>query len=214
MSSVRAVIYTASVVLCFGLIHSLCVTEAVKHLIRKLLGDTFVRAFYRLIYTFFSVLTTALAVWLILLMPDIIIWRAPFWLSIIMRAVQAGAFVFGAFSFKAVQPMEFIGVAQAYRYIRWRRVEGDMEGITGKGLIKTGVYGIVRHPLYLSGIVLFISQPVITRNWLTVQALAVIYFIYGAFIEEKRLIRRFGQEYIDYMKQVPRFLPRLSRSKA
>lgn len=211
MSSLKAVGLVAAIFLSFGLIHSLCVTGFVKGLIRKILGERFVKAFYRLIYTVFSAITTAGAAWLILQIPDTTLWRAPLWLWAVMRAVQAGAFIFGALSFRAISPFEFIGVSQAWRFVAERRVAGDMEGITGKGLVTSGVYGLVRHPLYLAGIIIFTVNPIITRNWLTVQILADIYFIYGAFVEEKRLIERFGDEYRRYMEKVPRFWPRLRK---
>ena len=209
MSSIDAVGLVTAVFLAFGLIHSLCVTGFVKELIRKTLGDIFVKAFYRLIYTAFSAITTAGAAWLVLQIPDITLWRAPLWPMMLMRLIQAGAFVFGALSFRAISPMEFVGVSQAWRYITKHHVAGDIEGMTGKGLVTTGVYSIVRHPLYLAGVIIFTSQPVITRNWLAVQVLADVYFIYGALVEEKRLLKRFGEEYRQYMKRVPRFLPRL-----
>lgn len=82
-----------------------------------------------------------------------------------------------------------------------------MEGITQTRLVKSGVYGIVRHPLYLAGIVVMTFSPTLTRNRITVSILADLYFVFGAFIEERRYIRYFGREYLDYMKEVPRLLP-------
>jgi protein-S-isoprenylcysteine O-methyltransferase Ste14 len=130
-----------------------------------------------------------------------------------MHAVQAAGLVVGLLSFNAVNFLEFVGAAQAWRYVTRRQVAGDMEGITGQRLVKTGMYAVVRHPLYLAGIMIFTFEPNITRNWLAVSALADAYFIYGAFVEERRLIGRFGDEYRRYMKEVPRFLPRLGRPR-
>ena len=66
-----------------------------------------------------------------------------------------------------------------------KEIKGDAEGITQTRLVKTGVYSLVRHPLYLAGIIIFTFEPNITRNWLAVSILADIYFIFGAFMEEK-----------------------------
>jgi protein-S-isoprenylcysteine O-methyltransferase Ste14 len=125
-----------------------------------------------------------------------------------MHGIQVLGLVIGILSLNAGKPFEFVGIAQAVRYITRREVKGDEEGITGDRLVKTGLYGIVRHPMYLAGIMIFTFEPNITRNWLTVSVLADIYFIIGAFIEERRLIKRFGDEYIQYMKEVPRFIPK------
>lgn len=210
----EAVARVAAVCLAFAFVHSLCVTSRVKSLIRRLLGDTFVRAFYRFFYTLFSALTTLAAAYLIIRMPDHYMFRGPAWFRWPMHAVQAGGLVMGLLSFNSVRPLEFVGVAQLWRYLRRREVTGDPEGITGRGLVKTGMYAVVRHPLYLAGIIIFTFEPNITRNWLTVTVLADFYFVYGALVEERRLIGRFGDGYRRYMAEVPRFIPRIRNKGA
>jgi steroid 5-alpha reductase family enzyme len=199
------------VCLSFAFVHSLCVTSVVKGLARELLGETFLRAFYRLIYTAFSAATTLTAVYLIISIPDDALLKVPAWFRWPMHGVQLAGLALGMWSFNAVHPLEFLGLAQAWRYITNRQVKGDLEGITRDRLVKTGAYAIVRHPLYLAGILIFTFQPYITRNWFTVSVLADAYFVFGALIEERRLIRRFGEEYRRYMREVPRFIPRVPR---
>ncbi|MDP2168089.1 MAG: isoprenylcysteine carboxylmethyltransferase family protein [Thermodesulfovibrionales bacterium] len=197
--------------LSFAFVHSLSAAGFVKALTGRIFGRGFVRAFYRFLYTCFSALTTLGAVYLILGIPDVTLYEAPFLLRLLMHAIQSGGFILGILSLRAVNPFEFMGFSQAWRYIVKGQAGGDAEGMTGEGLIKTGVYGIVRHPLYLAGIIIFSFNPVITRNWLTVSVLSDMYFIFGAFIEQRRLIRRFGNEYRKYMKEVPGFVPRLRK---
>jgi protein-S-isoprenylcysteine O-methyltransferase Ste14 len=103
---------------------------------------------------------------------------------------------------------EFMGFRQVWRYIARRETEGNIEGLTERELVRTGVYGIVRHPMYLSGLVIFTFSPIITVNGLTITVLADIYFLFGVFIEEQRFLRSFGDEYREYMKQVPRLIPK------
>lgn len=198
----------------FALVHSLFVTSFVKGLFKWLLGETLLMGFYRLVYTLFSVATTLLAISLIINIPDAALFRAPPWLGWPMRALQLAGLALGLWSFNAVHPLEFLGLAQAWRYVKHGRVMGDLEGITRDRLVKTGAYAHVRHPLYLAGIMIFTFQPNVTRIWLTVSVLADAYFIFGAFIEERRLIRRFGDKYKAYMREVPRFLPRMPRKAA
>ncbi|RJQ39873.1 MAG: isoprenylcysteine carboxylmethyltransferase family protein [Nitrospiraceae bacterium] len=198
------------VFLSFAFIHSLCVTSFIKSQTQRLLGETFVKVFYRFVYTCFSVITAAIAAHLINMIPDIYLLTGPAWFRWIMHSIQISGLIFGILSFKVINSHEFLGIAQVWRYMTKKEIKGDVEGITQARLVKTGVYGIVRHPLYLAGIIIFTFEPNITRNWLTVSILADIYFIFGAFMEEKRLIKIFGDEYIEYMKQVPRFLPRIS----
>ena len=73
-------------------------------------------------------------------------------------------------------------------------------------LVKTGVYGIVRHPQYLGGILsIFIATPLLYPHWLFVAAgipgILILYL--STKKEEEHLIRQFGDEYISYMKRVP-----------
>ena len=199
--------------LSFAFIHSLCVTSFIKSQTQRLLGETFVKVFYRFIYTCFSVITLLIAIYFINMIPDVYLFRGPAWFRWIMHAIQIAGLIFGTLSFKVITSHEFVGITQAWRYITKKEVKGDAEGITQTRLVKTGVYGFVRHPLYLAGIIIFTFEPNITRNWLAVSILADIYFIFGAFMEEKRLIKIFGDEYIEYMKQVPMFLPRIRKNK-
>jgi len=211
MSDYEAIGKVVFIFLTFAFIHSLCVTSFIKSLVKRLLGETFVRAFYRFIYTCFSLITTLIAIYFIALIPDVYLFRGPAWFRWMMHAVQIAGLIFGSLSFKAINSFEFVGISHAWKYVTKQEVKGDSEGITHTLLVKTGVYGIVRHPLYLAGIIIFTFEPIITRNWLAVSILADGYFVFGAFIEEKRLLKIFGNEYIEYMKQVPRFLPKLKR---
>ena len=197
----------------FAFVHSLCVTSFIKSQTQRLCGKTFVKVFYRFFYTCFSVITLFIAIYLINMIPDVYWFRGPAWFRWIMHAIQIAGLIFGTLSFKVITSHEFVGITQVWRYLTKKEVKGDAEGITQTRLVKTGVYGFVRHPLYLAGIIISTFEPNITRNWLTVSILADIYFIFGAFMEEKRLIKTFGDEYIEYIKQVPRFLPRIRKNK-
>lgn len=207
MNPLEAIGRVIAVFVSFAALHSLLATGYIKKAAIRVIGETFVKAFYRLIYTLISTVTTILAVYLIAKIPDQAIFIPPFWLRALMHFIQLAAFVFGAMSFVAVEPFEFVGMRQTLRYLSKRLTSGDSEGITGTVLVTSGVYNIVRHPLYLAGIILFSFNPYISRTWLTVSLLADAYFVMGAFIEERRLIARFGDEYRAYMKRVPRFVP-------
>jgi len=74
-------------------------------------------------------------------------------------------------------------------------------------LVDTGIYAVVRHPQYLGGILaLFLANFLLYPHWLFVvlgiPGAAILYFSTGA--EEKRLIERFGDDYLEYMQRVPR----------
>ena len=194
--------------LAFALIHSITVASWFKGLCRRAFGDTFMRVWYRFLYTAVSGVTAAIAIYFITLVPDRVIWTAPSWLTWLLHAVQmAGAF-FGVQAFQYMDKWEFMGFRQAWRYLAKGEVKGNLEGMTEGGLVTTGVYGIVRHPLYVAGLIIFTFSPRFTVNGLTIAVLADLYFIFGMFIEERRFVRIFGENYREYMKRVPRIFPR------
>lgn len=74
-------------------------------------------------------------------------------------------------------------------------------------LVDTGIYGIVRHPQYLGGILsIFVTTLLLYPHWLF-----AVLGIPGAVIlywstkeEEKGLVEQFGDDYHSYMQRVPR----------
>jgi protein-S-isoprenylcysteine O-methyltransferase Ste14 len=74
-------------------------------------------------------------------------------------------------------------------------------------LVTGGWYAVVRHPLYLFSILFLVLNPVMTGQWLLLTILSTIYFVIGALIEEKRLVRLFGDEYRRYQREVPFIIP-------
>ena len=84
---------------------------------------------------------------------------------------------------------------------------------TGKKqkLIKTGIYAKVRHPIYLSGLILSLGFTLIAGN-----LYGLLFFILSlsAFVtrikkEEGELITRFGEEYKEYAKKTSLLVPKL-----
>ena len=74
-------------------------------------------------------------------------------------------------------------------------------------LVNTGIYAVVRHPQYTGGIyTCFITTLFWYPHWL----FAILGIIGAVFLylstkeEDKRLIKKFGDEYLAYMDKVPR----------
>ena len=68
-----------------------------------------------------------------------------------------------------------------------------------------------RHPLYLGGLLILWCSPVMTANLLVLYATLSVYLVIGARLEEIRLVRAFGEPYIQYQAQVPMLIPNLAR---
>jgi protein-S-isoprenylcysteine O-methyltransferase Ste14 len=76
-------------------------------------------------------------------------------------------------------------------------------------LVKSGIYGYIRHPLYLSifllGTGIFFKNPGVIQIILGFVNLAAIYVT--ARIEENEMIAKFGDEYRKYMQETKMFIP-------
>ena len=76
--------------------------------------------------------------------------------------------------------------------------------------IKEGMFGYVRHPIYLGAILVYLGILVLTLSPLAFLVwLAAIYLYYRlSKYEEKRLVEHFGDAYRDYQAKVPMMFPR------
>jgi protein-S-isoprenylcysteine O-methyltransferase Ste14 len=80
-------------------------------------------------------------------------------------------------------------------------------------LVVTGLYRFVRNPMYLAVLVIILGQALLFGSWwLVAYALivlgAVVTFVKG--YEEPTLTRTYGEQYLDYRRNVPGWWPRLS----
>ncbi len=82
-------------------------------------------------------------------------------------------------------------------------------------LVTSGPYHYVRHPIYLGAFTFIIAQTLVAANWLLLlPALAIITIFYMQIgKEETMLIDRFGDEYREYMKRTPRFIPKFRHDR-
>jgi protein-S-isoprenylcysteine O-methyltransferase Ste14 len=80
-------------------------------------------------------------------------------------------------------------------------------------LVTDGIYSYLRHPRYVeAGIGL--AAVALFANYLSVYIIAAAYIpiVYlVVLLEERELRERFGEQYDDYAKRVPRFFPRIAR---
>ena len=76
-------------------------------------------------------------------------------------------------------------------------------------LVTHGPYRWVRHPFYVTAALLMASVTLLTANWLIgISSVAVLALLaIRTPKEEQMLIKRFGQQYRDYMAKTGRFVP-------
>jgi protein-S-isoprenylcysteine O-methyltransferase Ste14 len=78
-------------------------------------------------------------------------------------------------------------------------------------LIKSGPYSKIRHPMYTSLFIIYLSFALLTCNYIIIilTLLAIISLIIRIPKEEKMLISEFGEDYKNYMLSTGRFFPKL-----
>ena len=79
-------------------------------------------------------------------------------------------------------------------------------------VVTTGCYHHVRHPQYTLAVVLLAATPKMSVNFAILTLLSTLYFIWGGYIEERRLLSVYGDEYRRYQMTTPMFIPRLRRN--
>lgn len=106
----------------------------------------------------------------------------------------------------------FFGIGLFYK--GWRQVYKARQE---KKLVTDGLYGLARHPQYTGLFIALFGEGVV--HWPTffsVGFFPVIVFIYYRLSkrEERNVILEFGDEYLEYRKHVPMFIPRRDKWKA
>lgn len=73
-------------------------------------------------------------------------------------------------------------------------------------IVNNGIFRIIRNPMYFSAMMFTVALVFISQHWISIiSAIPIIaYFYYYMRIEEELNIRKFGDEYQEYMKTVPR----------
>ncbi len=80
-------------------------------------------------------------------------------------------------------------------------------------VIRKSVFNIVRHPIYLSEILLYLGLLILNISLAAavVWIIGIVFLHYISRYEESLLLARFGKEYEQYMKEVPMWIPRLRK---
>jgi methanethiol S-methyltransferase len=179
-------------------LHSLLITPAVTGRIQNRWGRYLV--YYRLGYNLFSLLTL-IPLWAYTKSLSGItgaLWPWPYSLvQILMALLGLASFVAGG---RAYDLPFFLGLRQ----IKDSRATSLL---SAKGPLKTsGILGIMRHPWYTGGLLLIWAQKM-DHPILIMSLILSVYFIVGALLEERKLIRIYGQDYRDYQQEVSMFFP-------
>jgi protein-S-isoprenylcysteine O-methyltransferase Ste14 len=184
----------------YGLVHSVLASLEVKALADLWFGPVSERA-YRLVYNLFAALSLLPVLGLVGLLPDHTIYSIPFPWSLLTLAVQFLAVVMLGIGLLQTDLWSFLGARQLFQ---------PTTGAT-PALVVSGLYRRMRHPLYTAGLLFIWLTPQMTGNLLALNLGLTIYIVIGAMFEERKLVRQFGQAYVEYQERTPMLIPRFGR---
>jgi len=115
----------------------------------------------------------------------------------ILAYLGVALYVFSGFIFGMLPVFEFRkkgGVEKGKSYIHTNKV------------VDSGIYSIVRHPQYITFILFGIAGMLLFQHWVIILlGIAIIPLVYiDLKTADKEAIKKFGEDYKNYMKKVPR----------
>jgi protein-S-isoprenylcysteine O-methyltransferase Ste14 len=108
-----------------------------------------------------------------------------------------------------------ISISVLILWLAWYLAVGGLRIVFGEirekpVVVNQGVFSRTRHPVYLGGILMYLAALVVTLSLAAavIWIIIIFYYVFLARFEEKLLIEKFGDEYRQYMKQIPMWIPK------
>lgn len=186
----------------FGFLHSYLASNKIKNNLALKAGNK--TAFYRAFYNIFSILSFV-ALIEVCPKPDQLIYELRYPYDLIVFALQVICLAGALWSFYSMDLKELSGISQIVKYYKgtFNPEQIDEE----QKLIIAGPHRISRHPAYLFIILFLALRPYMDLFYLVFFICTVVYFYIGAYYEEKKIIEKFGDLYIEYKKKVSKIFP-------
>lgn len=194
----------------FGLQHSILARPSTKKIISEIFGLVFEKHFYPIIY-FISQCIIFFAIYDLIrhLVPTYIFFEASKELELFIFCFNKIANIFLIITVFHFDIGNFIGVSQLREFF-FRKQKSKKNLVEITKLNSTYLYKFIRHPMYLGIILVFISSTTIYTDLFFINITCIIFYIeIGSYFEEKSLVRKFGNSYIEYQKKTKRYIPKL-----
>lgn len=188
--------------LVFAVLHSLLAGKNIKQAFRQRFGERAYYGLYRLLYNVLATLSLIPVGLALVLQPGTILWRVEGVGALVLLGIQAVGVIALFISLMQIDFGQFTGLSQLGAYL-----SGAPLPLPAEPLQTRGLYGLVRHPLYLFSLLVIWPSPIMTESLLAFNIATTLYFVVGSRLEEKRLVAIFGDTYLEYRRRVPWLIP-------
>lgn len=174
-------------------VHSILASGKVKRFVAERIP--FLHNKYRLFYTLLSSLGILVLCYLLLITPAKLLFEFSVAVKYMAMVIASWGVIILVVSFRHLSGMAFLGF----------RAEDQ-----GR-LVKKGLHGRIRHPIYSGTILVIIGMMLYVATDLVFLSGAIIlaYLPFGIHFEEKKLIKMFGDDYLEYKAEVPAIIPKI-----
>jgi protein-S-isoprenylcysteine O-methyltransferase Ste14 len=187
----RPYLYLVALWMLFGLLHSLLAADWWKQWVQRKMGGWF--PYYRLFYSLLALLLLIVIVLYHWQIPYLLLWHTPLWLQVIsLLLFAAGLAIMAVCTRKYFFYLSGIAVL-------FPQKESSTKLETG------GMHRYVRHPLYFGTLLtLWALLPLLPLlSYLVTCVMVTLYTCIGVVMEERKLRKEFGREYVEYQNRVP-----------
>jgi protein-S-isoprenylcysteine O-methyltransferase Ste14 len=186
----------------YALLHSYLAGTNAKNAFKARFGERAYYGLYRLMFNIIGVITLLPSSYLFVFYPDGIVWEVDLQYEPILLAIQLIGLIGAAVSLIQIDIWQFIGLRQLLAY-----VQNQPLPLPSEVLQTSGLYALVRHPLYLFTMLAMLPVTTMTGAYFGFCIGVGAYFAIGSFYEERRLAAAFGADYEAYRQRVPWLLP-------
>ncbi len=182
---------------CF--LHSFMISIWFSNIMKRLLREYY--AFYRLFFVLVSTLLLFPIIRFTIQLDHEVVITYSTTLNIFRYIlITLGVLVFVKAFLIDYDVLHFLGFRQAMKFNKTEKELSNTE------LKKSGLLGIVRHPMYFAVVVILWCHSFTIAD-VIVNAVLTIYVVIGTILEERKLVIEFGDSYIRYQKEVPMLIP-------
>ena len=180
--------------------HSGMISLTVKDFLKSRLGSYY--RFYRLFYNLVALTTIIPLVFYSQSLKGLVLFRWEGYMTIVQGAlliIVIALVVPGCLKYDLLQLFGF-------KQIRYGK---SYSALSESGKLDTsGILGITRHPWYLAVIIfVWIAYREMYVSTLIVNIILTVYVVTGTFLEERKLVIRFGDNYLVYKNRVSMLFP-------